>query len=177
MIKAYTWDANRNYSGVILIDPSEPVQKRCTTLAPHSTESHWTGKSWKDGLLSPPTAYISADNLRQELALAYEARMAVIATGYPPSERESWPVQTEEAKALLADPTAPTPWIDAAATARGLDRLELAQRIAAKNAQYRAVSGTLSGIRQRIEDQIDAAGEDQEALKLINVSEGWPTWN
>lgn len=118
-----------------------------------------------------------ADNLRQELASAYEARMSAIAASYPPSERESWPVQTEEAKALLADPAAPTPWIDAAATARGLDRLELAQRIAAKNAQYRAVSGTLSGIRQRIEDQIDAAGSDAEALKLINVNEGWPTWD
>ena len=115
-----------------------------------------------------------ADNLRQELALAYEARMALIATGYPPSERESWPVQTEEAKALLADPMASTPWIDAAASARGLDRLELAQRIVAKDAQYRMYSGTLSGVRQRIEDQIDAAGDDQAALQAIDVTTGWP---
>ena len=115
-----------------------------------------------------------ADNLRQELALAYEARMAVIATGYPPSERESWPVQTSEAYALVADPQASTPWIDAAASARGLDRLELAQRIAAKDAQYRVISGTLSGVRQRIEDQIDAAGDDQSALQAIDVTQGWP---
>ena len=115
-----------------------------------------------------------ADNLRQELALAYEARMSVIAAASPPSERESWPVQTEEAKTLLADPTAPTPWIDAAATARGVDRLELAQRIVAKDAQYRVISGTLSGVRQRIEDQIDAAGDDQAALQTIDVTAGWP---
>lgn len=177
MTTAYTWDVNRNYSGTVDIDPNGAIQERCTTLAPSSQNCHWTGKGWENGLLPIPTPHISAGMLRQELANAYESRMAVIASGYPPSERESWPVQTEEAKALLADPAAPTPWIDAAAAARGLDRLELAQRIAAKNAQYRAVSGTLSGIRQRIEDQIDAAGSDAEALKLINVNEGWPTWN
>ena len=115
-----------------------------------------------------------ADNLRQELASAYESRMSAIAAGYPPSERESWPVQTSEAYALLADAQASTPWIDAAASARGLDRVELANRIVAKDAQYRVYSGTLSGVRQRIEDQIDAAGDDQAALQAIDVTAGWP---
>ena len=101
-------------------------------------------------------------------------RMQAIAAGYPPSERESWPVQTSEAYALLADDTAPTPWIDAAAAARGLDRIELAQRIAAKDAQYRVISGTLSGVRQCIEDQIDAAGDAAVALQAIDVTACWP---
>ena len=117
---------------------------------------------------------VSSDQLRTALTAEYERRMVVIAAGYPPSERESWPVQTSEAYALLADDTASTPWIDAAASARGLDRLELAQRIVAKDAQYRVISGTLSGVRQRIEDQIDAAGDDQAALKAIDVTAGWP---
>lgn len=82
--------------------------------------------------------------------------------------------QRTEAYSLLADSMVSTPWIDAAASARGLDRLELAQRIVAKDAQYRVISGTLSGIRQRIEDQIDAAGDDQSALKAIDVTQGWP---
>lgn len=116
----------------------------------------------------------SADQLRTALTAEYERRMQAIAAGYPPSERESWPVQTSEAYALLADPQASTPWIDAAATARGLDRLGLEQRIAAKDAQYRVFSGTLSGVRQRIEDQIDAAGDDQAALQVIDVTAGWP---
>ena len=116
----------------------------------------------------------SADQLRTALTAEYERRMQAIATGYPPSERESWPVQTSEAYALLDDATAPTPWIDAAASARGLDRVELAQRIVAKDAQYRVFSGTLSGVRQRIEDAIDAAGDDQAALKVIDVTAGWP---
>lgn len=117
---------------------------------------------------------VSSDQLRTALTAEYERRMQAIAAGYPPSERESWPVQTQEAKALLADAQASTPWIDAAATARNIDRIELAQRIIAKDAMYRVISGTLSGIRQRIEDQIDAAGDDQSALKVIDVTAGWP---
>ena len=111
---------------------------------------------------------------RTALNAEYERRMQGIAAGYPPSERESWPVQTSEAYTLLADSTASTPWIDAAASARGLDRIELAQRIVAKDAQYRVFSGTLSGVRQRIEDAIDAAGGDAQALQAIDVTAGWP---
>ena len=81
---------------------------------------------------------------------------------------------TYAATAIVAAPQASTPWIDAASTARGLDRVELAQRIVAKDAQYRVVSGTLSGVRQHIEDQIDAAGDDPAALQVIDVTQGWP---
>ena len=117
---------------------------------------------------------MSARELHTTLTGEYERRMQAIAAGYPPSERESWPVQTQEAKALLADANASTPWIDAAATARNTDRIELANRIVAKDAMYRVISGTLSGVRQRIEDQIDAAGDDQAALQAIDVTAGWP---
>ncbi|GEM_PF-4400664 len=121
----------------------------------------------------PPAAELRAQ-LLTSLSAEYEARMRVISAAYPPSERESWPVQTQEARALLADPDAATPWIDAAAASRGLDRQDLAQRIAAKDDLYRVVHGTLSGIRQAIEDQIDAAGTDAEALAAIDVAAGWP---
>ena len=116
----------------------------------------------------------SADQLRTALTAEYERRMQAIAAGYPPSERESWPVQTSEATALIADPQAATPWIDSAAVARGVDRFGLALRIVAKDAQYRVFSGTLSGVRQRIEDAIDAAGDDAQALQAIDVTAGWP---
>ena len=39
---------------------------------------------------------------------------------------------------------------------------------------YRVFSGTLSGVRQCIEDQIDAAGDDPAALQAIDVTAGWP---
>lgn len=121
----------------------------------------------------PPAVELAA-TLRQALAAEYRRRMQVIAAGYPLSERESWPVQTEEARALEAAPGAATPWIDAAALARGLDRLVLAERIRAKDDAYRQVHGLLTGTRQRIEDQIDAAADDAQALSQIDVAAGWP---
>ncbi len=121
--------------------------------------------------LNPPATQAQ---LLIALQSVYESRMQLIAAGYPPSERESWPVQTSEAHALLASASAATPWIDAAATARGLSRVELATRIVNKDSLYRAISGTLTGIRQAIEDQITAAGTDAQALAAIDVSAGWP---
>lgn len=168
------------FARTVQIDPLQALPGRGTTVAPPALEggqvARWAGGTWEvlPGRPAPFPLVVSADALRTTLTAEYERRMQAIAAGYPPSERESWPVQTQEAKALLADANASTPWIDAAATARAIDRIELAQRIVAKDAMYRVFSGTLSGVRQRIEDQIDAAGDDQAALKAIDVTAGWP---
>lgn len=175
-ITIYTWDAVGNFAGATEVYEHDPMPQRSTTSKPPSNDYHWAGSGWAAGQLSTPEPQplqISSAQLRTALTAEYERRMQAIAAGYPPSERESWPVQTSEAYALLADPQASTPWIDAASAARGLDRLELAQRIVAKDAQYRVISGTLSGVRQRIEDQIDAAG-DPATLQAIDVTQGWP---
>lgn len=129
----------------------------------------------------------------QELAAAamaqvnaeYTLRMGAIADGYPLHERESWPVQLQEARAVMdyvdADAPVPealkTPWIDQCAAQRGLAREELAARIVAKDAGYRQISGFLSGVRQKHEDEIAAllaAGEEsREALQDYWYMEGW----
>lgn len=58
-----------------------------------------------------------------------------------------------------------------------MDRMELAQRIAEKDAAYRTVSGFLSGVRQWHEDCIDMLleeGEDaREALQVYDHLQGW----
>ena len=109
-----------------------------------------------------------------EINAACDAEIEAIKVSYPDTEVMTWDKQEREARALVLDATAGTPLIDSIASARGLDRVELAQRIAAKDAQYRVYSGTLSGVRQRIEDQIDAAGDDPAALQAIDVTAGWP---
>lgn len=151
-------------------EPTEPPAghplQQAVEQKPVGGSQRWALSDLQPSMLAPW--------MRARLAQQYEQRMQVIASGYPPSERESWPVQTAEARALLTDAKADTPWIDAAATARGLDRQVLAERIAAKDGAYRVVSGTLSGVRQRIEGQIDAAGEDVPALLAIDVTQGWP---
>lgn len=154
-----------------------PITHAVREVNPEMVDGKWLQK-WEVFALSEQDAQVKLAELlaakRSALTTEYERRMQAIAAGYPPSERESWPVQTSEAYVLLADSTVSTPWIDAAASARGLDRVELAQRIVAKDAQYRVISGTLSGIRQRIEDQIDATVDDQAALQAIDVTQGWP---
>lgn len=134
---------------------------------------------WEQAWMVVPLAADDIAQVRARLLAAlnaeYERRMHVIAGGYPLSERESWHVQTAEARALIADVHALTPWINGAAAARQIDRLVLAQRIAAKDDQYRAIHGALTGARQRIEDLIDAAGQDAEALQMIDVFAGWPS--
>lgn len=168
------------FARTVQIDPLQALPARGTLVSPPPLTglqvARWAGGVW-EVLPERPAPFplvVSADALRTTLTAEYERRMQAIAAGYPPSERESWPVQTQEAKALLADAQASTPWIDAAATARNVDRIELAQRIVAKDAMYRVFSGTLSGVRQRIEDAIDAAAGDAQALQAIDVTAGWP---
>jgi hypothetical protein len=124
--------------------------------------------------LEKPTAQAMAAALRQALATEYAQRVQLIAAPYDAFERESWHVQILEAMELQATPDASVPWITAAATTRGVERLELAQRIRAKDQAYRQAHGLLTGNRQRIETAIDTAGTDLTRLSGIDVTAGWP---
>ncbi|WP_343629106.1 hypothetical protein [Comamonas aquatica] len=128
----------------------------------------------------------------QELASAamvqvnaeYTKRMGAIAEVYPLHERESWPVQLQEANLLLSyadvapiPETVKTPWIDQCAHQRGMDRMELAARIVAKDEGYRTASGFLSGVRQWHEDCIDLLLQEGEGardeLQAYDHQQGW----
>lgn len=103
----------------------------------------------------------------------YCARVAGLSAGYPEDEQKSWAVQIEESKAYRADPTATTPWIDAAAAARGISKAALVALITEQDAQYRQISGSLTGRRQALRDEIYAVpqgGDAGAALAAIN----WP---
>lgn len=151
----------------------------------------------EDSLIKPSMRLATAEEITQEKSLKelaaaamgavnaeYSRRMGAIAEAYPVHERESWPVQLQEANLLLlyADvvpipETVKTPWIDQCAHQRGLDRMELAARILAKDEGYRTVSGFLTGVRQWHEDCIAMLlqeGEDaREALQGYDHLQGW----
>ena len=181
-IQAHTVDARGVYLFTNEVDkygpqpPGAVYDELPTAQGGHTRiwQGEWVQVLDADVPTAAAPAVVSAHALRLAITAEYERRMQAIAAGYPPSERESWPVQTSEATALIADLQAATPWIDSAAVARGVDRFGLALRIVAKDAQYRVFSGTLSGVRQRIEDAIDAAGDDPAALQAIDVTAGWP---
>ena len=130
--------------------------------------------------INPPQSLASlAAAAQRKVDTEYTRRMGELANNYPAHERESWPMQLAEAQELQADENAATPWIDQCAAARGLDRLELATRILQKDATYRHVSGSLTGIRQWHEDRIaallDAGEASRQALDAYDTTQGWPS--
>ena len=124
----------------------------------------WATHTWE--LRSMPEMRAAAS---ARIDAAYSEATVAISAGYPLEERESWPVQTSEARALVADPDAVTPWINAAASARGLSPADLAQRIILLDNAYRAVHGYLSGTRQQLQRQVAAATTPQELALAV-----WP---
>lgn len=105
---------------------------------------------------------------------SYEAATSAITADYPQSEKDTWPTQDKEIKAWQADPEhASTPWIDLAASVRGIPRKEYLQRTLAKTQQFEQVSAYLTGLRQRYEDQIKAAAT-VEILGSIALNYGLP---
>lgn len=113
--------------------------------------------------------------LFSELADMYSHHTEELTKPYPPTERESWPIQSSEAWELKLNDSAETPWIDAAATARGMSRFELMARIITKDRMYRGYHGAITGNRQRLEDLLDENKTDSEAMLQIDLTTGWPS--
>lgn len=109
----------------------------------------------------------------QRINEGYERQAQALAAGYPASERESWSVQIAEAAIVRASGAEPTPWIDAAAQARGITREQLADLIHAQDQEYRHYHGVLTGTRQALRDVIAAVPVDGAALEALAVIH-WP---
>lgn len=119
-------------------------------------------------LPASPLAQLAAARAERCAAAAAEADrlLAELSIAYPEREIASWPQQVREALALQADEAAATPLLDALASARGIDRTDLAARVLTKADAYAQASGAIIGARQRIEDLLDAAA-DAEALAAV----------
>lgn len=91
-----------------------------------------------------------------EINQAYTKAVADMVRDTPDFERESWPKQELEAKAYSASNTAPTPYVDTLATARGIPRAVLLGRILEKVALYETAHAYLTGLRQAKEDALNA---------------------
>lgn len=115
-----------------------------------------------------PTLEELREAKESEINAAYAAAAGALAQGYPDAERETWPVQIMESSAVLAGANVDTPWIDAAAGARGISREELATKIRDMDLQYRQISGALTGRRQSLRDQVQSA-KTPEAIAAV----GW----
>lgn len=101
-----------------------------------------------------------------EINDAYQQAIATLTPTYPDDERLTFDKQEQEARAWLADNSASTPFVDALAAGRQMDKAELVNRIIAKADAFALASGSLTGQRQRYEDLLKDA-QDAEAVAAI----------
>lgn len=101
-----------------------------------------------------------------EINDAYQQAIATLTPTYPDDERLTFDKQEQEARAWLADNSAPTPFVDALAAGRQMEKAELVSRIIAKADAFALASGSLTGQRQRYEDVLDVA-ETADAVAAI----------
>jgi hypothetical protein len=95
------------------------------------------------------------------LNAAVDREMVPLLMRYPMLEVASWPPQLAAAQAWLADPSTPTPMIDAMLAGR--DKAELCEAIVAHGEAYAVRTGQVLGWRYQCSAWIDAC-EDVEAL-------------
>ena len=101
-----------------------------------------------------------------EINGSYQQAIATLTPTYPDDERLTFDKQEAEARGWLADNSTPTPFVDALAAGRQMDKAELVKRIIAKADAFALASGSLTGQRQRYEDMLDVA-ETADAVAAI----------
>lgn len=114
----------------------------------------------------PPTAAEMVAAAHTRINLAYTFSVDALTSGYPDTEIASWPKQENEARAYLANPQATTPWLNSAATSRGISSQDLATLIVGNADALAPLHGALTGKRQRLRDQIDALGASPTQAQL-----------
>lgn len=121
---------------------------------------------WTAAAPPPPTLAELKAIAHARINSAYEAAVNNLTAGYPAVEIASWPIQEAEARAFLADESAPAPWLLAAAEGRGMIPRDLASLIIVNADTLAPLHGALTGKRQRLRDEIDALGDSPTAEQL-----------
>lgn len=94
----------------------------------------------------------------------YQGYVDSLTAPYPAAEVASWVKQEDEARSIIGS----TPWIDAAAVARGITSNQLATLIKAKADAFTLLHAAATGKRQRLQDEIDAlVNPTQDQLNAI----------
>ena len=102
-----------------------------------------------------------------EINAACDAALSALTADYPESELLTFDKQEAEARALLADPEAATPFLTPLAAARGLETEELARKVIAKADAFTTASGHVIGLRQKDEDRLKAAQTVEDVAAIV----------
>lgn len=112
-----------------------------------------------------PAAQLKIEKM-DEINAAYQQAIATLTPTYPDDERLTFDKQEAEARGWLADNSFPTPFVDALAAGRQMDKAELVKRIILKADAFALAFGSLTGQRQRYEDMLKDA-QDAESVAAI----------
>ena len=105
-----------------------------------------------------------------EINAACDSILNAATATYPSSEVLTFDQQTKEAEAYQADNTASVPLLSALAASRNIPLTELVQRVLAKHDAFSALSGSVIGQRQALEDVLDSLTTVESALALeVNI--------
>ena len=131
-------------------------------------------EDWSDTPPAPTLEEARAAKLAEVMS-AYQAAFAPVEAVYPAAEREGWPVQEAEARAVLADPKAETPVLSLLVQLRDRNEMvtELAQKVLANAGQWRMLYAYLTGQQQRMYAEVSAL-ETVEALQAYRVEYQMP---
>lgn len=102
-----------------------------------------------------------------EINAACDAALAALTASYPASELLTFDKQEAEARALLADPEASTPFLTPLAAARGMETEALARKVIAKADAFTTASGHVIGLRQKDEDRLKAAQSVEDVAAIV----------
>lgn len=132
----------------------------------------WNGKKW----VLPKAqqqAVISAEKSAKLAEINQKAQAFINELAEydktPAFERDTWPIQRDEAFAWQADNTKPTPTLDLIALSRGVPVETLRQKAYEKAIAYQQVAAIVSGQRQAYEDKLNATEtlEQVQAIKPV----------
>lgn len=164
-------DTRENHLGTIVYNVVTKEPKVVDYLGPIPPEGYttqvprefdyWDGQLWITDLV------LRNKTLRQrklkEVNTDFEKAMLAVRNDYTESEIMSWSKQEDEARKWLADNSVATPLLDLIASARGLDKATLLNKVVLKADQYAYATGVAVGRRQQLEDQIALIAIGQES--------------
>lgn len=168
--------ARRAAFGIVEVQEQPRPDDRWYFVTPNG-DGTWSSTPKSAGMMKPV--------ILDEINAAYTQAVSEITAGYPSEEINSWPKQEAEARAYLADPDAPTPFIDGMLSERPIPTPEdaapewtpkgdLVTRIMAKVAAFEVAVGTLTGRRHALEDQIEAIPDEVDAVDTDLPNIKWP---
>lgn len=104
----------------------------------------------QDPVLTEPDIKPAPEMTEADVRAEAERRLLLLANPYSASERETWPRQIEDAKAVKADPASSVPLLESLAASRGLTKDEMADLVLEKNTAFSAMAGAILAVQAEL---------------------------